>query len=206
MVLSPHSEPDMIRVASTLLAFGLIGGAAPAPVPTHLMPKVDPVCYPLRVGTKCVHQLANGEVAFTVTKVEKVEGGHRVTTEVADGTTNQKYIQAAIVSARGVELVEHAGQAIDPPIAWLKLPHAEGNKWSATWLQSGTKFDFATKGWEEVEVPAGRFRAIKVERVETVGDAVQGTTTYWYSPGLGCIKITGRSPARALKSVSFGKE
>ena len=66
-------------------------------------------------------------------------------------------------------------------------------------------FDFATKGWEMVDVPAGRFRAIKIERAESTDGMALGTTTYWYSPGLGCIKVTGRSPDRALKSFTPGK-
>jgi hypothetical protein len=197
----------MIRFAGLVLLLGFAAGSAAAPVPVHLMPKGDPVCYPLRVGTVCIHQLEGGEVTFRVTKVEKVAGGHRVATEVVDGSNgNFKSRQVVVVSGRGVDLIEHNGQVIDPPVSWLKLPHAENNSWSAKWPQSGTKFDFTTRGWEVVEVPAGRFRAIKVERVESVDGQVQGTTTYWYSPGLGCIKIAGRSPARVLKSVSFGKE
>lgn len=196
----------MIRAAGLMLMFLWVAGSAAAPVPTHLMPTGDPVCYPLRVGTVCVHQLPNGEVTFTVSKVEKVATGYRVTTDVLDGTNNFKSRQVVLASPRGVEILDYNGQTIDPPVAWLKLPHGERNAWSAPWPQSSTKFDFATKGWEVVDVPAGRFRAIKVERVETVDGEVQGTTTYWYSPGLGCIKITGRSPARALKSVTFGKE
>lgn len=196
----------MHRTTGLALLLGMLGVAVAAPVPDHLMLKGDPICYPVRVGDKCVHQLSNGELSFTVTKVEKLADGFRVTSDVADGTTNSNYAQTVIVSPKGVDLVEHAGRKVDPPISWLKMPHAERNSWSATWAPTGVKFDFTAKGWEMVEVPAGRFRAMKVERVESQEGTVQGTTSYWYSPGLGCIKISGRNPARVLKSFTPGKE
>ena len=40
---------------------------------------------------------------------------------------------------------------------------------------------------EENEVPAGKFRAIRVERNSTLDEVTQGST-YWYAPRMGCVK------------------
>ena len=175
-----------------------------APVPTHLMPKDDPICYPLRVGDRLVHQLGDGELIQHVTKVEKVGGGFSVTLEVIDAARKSSHFTTAIVSSRGVQAIEYAGQKLDPPLWWLKLPHAAKNTWKGEWM-GGMTFAFESKEWEEIEVPAGKFRAIRVDRQEIQNGAALGTTTYWYAPGLGCIKIAGRSTARALKSFTPGK-
>jgi len=197
----------MNRASAAAIGFLIVTVAArAAPVPTHLMPKGDPICYPLVVGDKSVHQLANGEITFTVTKVEKLDGRYRVTLDAADSSTNAKYSQTSIVSPLGVELVEHGSLKVEPSIWWLKLPHAENNAWSSIWTPTGTKYNFKTTGWEIVEVPAGRIRAVRVERTESQDGNDLGTTVYWYAPRYGCIKIAGRSPARALKSFTPGKE
>src|SRR5262245_56126829 len=121
----------MIRgLAGLLLAAGL---ALAAPVPTHLMPKGDPICYPLRVGDKCIHQLGEGELVAIVTRVDKGEAGTSVTMNVTDSTRNSSYSQTVIVSDKGVRVTEYAGQKIDPPVWWLKLPHGPKNTWTGSW-------------------------------------------------------------------------
>ena len=191
-----------MRFLLGLLVLVLPLAIAAAPVPTHIMPKDDPVCYPLRVGDRSVFQAGEHEIVYTVTKVEKVESGTRVTNEVFYGEQKITRISIVIVSPRGVQHVEAPGQKLDQPIWWLKLPHE--SKWTGTWPM-GWKYEFETKGWEAIEVPAGKYRAIRVDRKDIWNDADQGTTTYWYAPGLGCIKIAGRSPARVLKSFTPGK-
>lgn len=193
-----------MRFLLGLLVFVLPLAIAAAPVPTHIMPKDDPVCYPLRVGDRWTHQLADSELTGVVTKVEKVEGGSSVTSELTDTTRKNSYFQTVIVSPRGVQVTEYAGQKINPPVWWLKLPHTSKNEWTGTW-PGGLDFEFATKEWEVVEVPAGKFKAIRVDRKELQNGTVLGTTTYWYAPGVGCIKIAGRSPARSMKSFTPGK-
>src|SRR5207248_1316637 len=153
----------------------------------------DPVCYPLRVGDRSVFQTGDSESVSTVTKVENVESGFRVTTETVDVAQKASRSSTVIVSARGVLLVEYAGEKTDPPLWHLKLPHDSKNQWTGT-RPTGWKFELETKGWEQVEVPAGKYRAIRVDRKEIWNDMDRGTTTYWYAPGLGCIKIAGRSP------------
>ena len=194
----------MYRFRFCLLCLLPTAFAPAAPVPTHLIPKEDPICYPRRVGDSWVHQLADSELTGTVTKVEKVDGGTRVTSELKESTRQTSYFVTVIVSPRGVQVIEYAGQKIDPPVWWLKLPHGPKNEWTGTW-PGGLDFAFETKEWEVVEVPAGKFKAIRVERHELQNGTKLGTTTYWYAPGVGCIKIAGRSPARAMKSFTPGK-
>jgi hypothetical protein len=46
----------------------------------------------------------------------------------------------------------------------------------------------SVKGWEDVEVPAGKFRAIRIEREESIGvgshDPRKNAAVYWYVPEL----------------------
>ena len=95
-----------MRFLHGLLVLVLPLAIAAAPVPTHIMPKDDPVCYPLRVGDRSVFQAGEHEIVYTVTKVEKVESGTRVTNEVFYGEQKITRISIVIVSPRGVQHVE----------------------------------------------------------------------------------------------------
>src|SRR5205809_1242554 len=94
----PLRLPMRILHGGILLALPLAMAAA-APVPTHLMPKDDPICYPLRVGDRSVFQAGDSETISTVTKVENVESGIRVTTETLDVAQKTTRSSTVIVSA-----------------------------------------------------------------------------------------------------------
>ena len=62
---------------------------------------------------------------------------------------------------------------------------------------------------EEVEVPAGKFTAIRVESEVSVGSPIpllRFKLTEWYAPGVGLVKMIGRYDnsvaTRVLKSFT----
>ena len=74
-----------------------------------------------------------------------------------------------------------------------RFPMAPGDKWVTSWKQIDHKTKKVTSGggvvrvigWEELNLPAGRFRALKV-KMPVQRDAPRGITHYaWFSPELG---------------------
>jgi hypothetical protein len=177
--------------------------APAAPVPKHLIPKAEepPFCFPTRVGDRFVSVIGERELVVVVTKVQKTEEGFEVTQEYEDGMGGRNHDMTVIASAKGLKVVRYAGRQLDEPLWWLKLPHVANNEWTDTW--AGQTRTHRTMGWEEIEVPAGKIRAIRVERDD--GPQAMRTTTYWYAPGLGCIKWSSGNGGRELKSFTPGK-
>jgi hypothetical protein len=93
----------------------------------------------------------------------------------------------------------------------LKLtPKADG-AWTGAWPyfnQDGLATEehgYTAMGWETVEVPAGKFRAIRVE-CECKSDDGTRRITRWYAPGLGCVKWSDRNGGSVRKSYTPGRE
>jgi hypothetical protein len=198
-------HPRLVRTALLALAVSAVVSVLPAapaaPVPKHLMPKDEPVCFPTRVGDRLVSVIGKQEIVIVVTKVEKVEDGLEVTQEHEDATGNRTHDMTVVASAKGLKVVRYSGRELDPPLWWLKLPHVANNEWTDTW---GTQVRaHRTLGWEEVEVPAGKIRAMRVERDDD--SSGMNKTTYWYAPGLGCIKWSSGNLGRELTGFTPGK-
>ncbi|MBA4066154.1 MAG: hypothetical protein C0501_21040 [Isosphaera sp.] len=174
----------------------LVASAPAAPVPTHLMPKADPLYFPTRVGAGWVYVTDTGkELRRGVTAVKDGDGGKVVTT--ADDTFGNA---DWLVSEKGLWMTGMAGRACDPPTLMLKLPHAAGATWQAAGC-GGQKGAFAAHGPDEVEVPAGKFRAVRVEIEWNPNTKV----TFWFAPGVGVVKNAG-TIRMGLKSFTPGKE
>ncbi|MBX9623939.1 MAG: hypothetical protein K2X82_09005 [Gemmataceae bacterium] len=194
----------MPRLLAVLVVPVVLAAAPAAPVPEHIREAAGPY-YPTAVGTKLVYALTTGEVADVVTAVERVPGGLLVTTrtcwpdgtEVARGTVR--------VTAKGLFEVAEGGQEHDPPRCLLELPSRAGRQWDLLRIGRDGRIDhqFAVTagGIEEVEVPAGRFRAARVD-AECWGVPI----TCWYAPKVGLVRMDlSGGTGRALKSVTPGK-
>lgn len=121
-------------------------------------------------------------------------GGIRVATRAGD-TTTESVFRAPGEMASGV-LGDRARGTMEPALSVTPFPLAEGK----TWSQKVIRIDPATnerremlvtgkvRGWETVKVPAGEFKALKVERTLYLGDhdsfrgATQRTEIEWYAP------------------------
>jgi hypothetical protein len=198
----------VIRSRLSLAAFAAIcaavaalpGGMHAAPVPKHLMPKDEPYFFPTRVGDRLVSDWNGRELVVVVAAVEKVEGGLKVTQEFEEPTGN-RHDQTVIVSAKGVQVIRYAGNDLNPPAWWLMLPHVAENSWTDKW-GTQTRY-YKTIEWEELELPLGKVRAIRVERADD--EQATSKTTYWWAPGLGMVKWSSGQSGRELKSFTPGK-
>ncbi len=207
MIRSTLTATVLFGVAVGLLSLSITPTTA-APVPKHLMPKEDAVCFATRVGDRMVSTLGDQELTCVITKVEKTDAGLMVTQEYEDAQGNRPD-QVVVASAKGIHVVEYAGKKLNPTFWWLKLPHLANNTWKEKWMNF-QDWEFKTMEWEEVAVPAGKIRAIRVDRTETpLGQMAPGgvatMTTYWFAPGMGCIKWASKDRSRVLKSFTPGK-
>lgn len=117
-------------------------------------------------------------------------------------------------------LNDRARGALQPPLEVMPFPLEPGKRWSQTVRRQDpvtnelrdVHVDGRVVGWETVRVPAGEYRALKVERRMRLGDWDQfrGETwraeTEWYAPEVnGPVKITvfEEYPERRFSMWSF---
>ena len=191
----------------TLLAFWLSAESAPR--------KGDdkPILYlPTTVGDKRVLESTwNGksdESTEWITAVE-TKGGMTVVsfTREEGGPTMYQYG----ASSDGMFRVSSGDVVYDPPYRLLKLPPKEGETWEAVRPATGGEpaqiFKYTTGKEEEVETPAGKFKAVRVE-METVLNKAIMRTTYWHAPVAGMVKIVTHDKrgdrVQVLKSFTPG--
>jgi hypothetical protein len=183
-----------------------------APVPKE---GEKPILYlPTKEGTKLVYETKVGdeggrEYTETVAKAEAKGGSHRVTLEQVSGKTTRRTVFE--VSATGVARIAVDEKDLTTPVPVLKIPAKAGDKWTA----NGDRDTYKVGKEEEVEVPAGKFKAIPVESERAVkgpgGRAVTMKTTTWYAPDVGEVKRVGKNlfnqeVTTVLKSITPGKE
>lgn len=95
-----------------------------------------------------------------------------------------------------------------PPVPRVIFPlepgtkvHWEGRLKVAT-VNRPIVFDGEVVGWEEVDVPAGKFHCIRVHYHEKRGDEVIDEDA-WYASGVGQVKYDGGQYIKLLKSYSI---
>jgi len=184
----------------------LIAASLAAPVPKD---KPAEPLMPVTVGTKRVLEITRGtfvsEMVEEVTKVAEKDGVYTIAVS-----------SAAVMRTLGAKppfpfLFEYAVSAttvadtrFDPPRTIFDTTVKAGESWK---YESKGKVvtTFTVSKEEEVEVPAGKFKAIPViEETEKLGKI-----TRWYAPGVGMVKEDkegfGKS-VTVLKSITPGKE
>jgi hypothetical protein len=188
-----------VFAAGALCALALARGTA-APVPEHLFPKREPLFFSVRPGDAFVLVHKGQEYTARIASAERTEGGYKVvqTGKRADGST---FEQTLIVSHEGVRTIRYDGRDYDEPHVWLRVPHVANNKW--TTKQGSTTYHYRTADWEEIEVPYGKVRALRVERTRD-GERDVSAVYYW-AHGLGCVKWTYGADGRELKSYTPAK-
>jgi hypothetical protein len=167
-----------------------------APVPKA--EKTDELYFPIQIGAKRVLVGPGRTETITVTKVEEKDGKYTVTVETSfDELPGRKRSYDYEVSKDGLFQKTEDGKTH----TLLKLPYKEGTTWTSDNVKPGDKLTYTVGKQEEVEVPAGKYKAIGVEVVlEELGGETK-KTTYWYAAGIGLIK-EGRNE---LKEFTPGK-
>lgn len=198
----------MGRTLAALFAIAL------AALPVSAAPNVkvqpaDPPFFPTRVGTTWVYQIRGGERTEVITGSETADG---VTTLTIGPWVGGPTIKTLVVSATEVRTVAVELGPVDPPLLVLRFPPKPGDSWEfRTQTPAGLSVGKKTVGeLEEVEVPASKFKAFRLETVGTIGKQPKDTQVDWYAPGVGLVKSSygsgGRTGGWQLKSFTLGKE
>jgi hypothetical protein len=114
------------------------------------------------------------------------------------------------VSVQGVVSIFDGREDINPPVPLLKLPANAGDTWTVGPRENrrGPVAGHTCKviGEEVVEVPAGKFTAIRVDSVYPA-DGADSTVSRWFAPNVGLVKMDngGGSRTAVLKSFTPGK-
>jgi hypothetical protein len=196
------------RVVGPILLI-VFGAVAAIPAAPRLKERTDLSYFPTEVGTQWVYEAGNIEVTRFVRQAEKVDGATLITIGQVNTRKPPHIIQRLRVSNQGIFEVENYLGEVDPPRCLLRLPHRTGSRWGYNRRKDTTALWFddeeATAHEEEVVVPAGRFRAIRVESQHRKGGKPEETHAIWYAPGVGPVKCTaGSSPPMLLKCFGVG--
>jgi hypothetical protein len=155
--------------------------------------------FPTKEGATLVYETrVGGQVRGTytdvVTKVETKDGALHVTV-THDRPGAPPAAATVAVTAEGVFRVADNGEAREKLLPILKTPPKVGTKWEG----SGGQYEVTKE--EEVEVPAGKFKAVRVET--TAG----GRATLWFAPAVGLVKVvSGKGDVvQILKEFKPGK-
>jgi hypothetical protein len=149
--------------------------------------------YPLKVGNKWHYlvELGNGRKVvflYQIVKIENVDGKRRARVEmVVNGEV--KGTEHIGVDGAGVFRYRINEQPISPPACLLKYPVKEGETWTTETKVGDQPVTMSAKTGihEEVQVPAGKYRAISV-KTDRTENGIPVRVTSWFAPDVGMIK------------------
>jgi hypothetical protein len=159
-------------------------------------PKTTADYFPLKVGyTWTYRNTEEGGYTWKVLAEEPQQGAPpRYQVESLSGVKiHQLYSKAdGWVLLHSEDYIEHEGlkATYDPPKHVLPDPLVAGKKWEWTGkdpTQVEQHETYRTVAFENVSVPAGKFRAMKVVTEISAG-ATPKTRTDWYADGVGLVK------------------
>jgi len=167
------------------------------------------------IGTDDKGQPDEGEVTNIVTAVATTDAGTVVTLShrhegslyAATDTylLSEKGLFTIGTSMTGPDVKGERRWEIDPPACLLKLPHEEGTEWEFHCTAQpgglvGVHATNAARAPEDVVVPAGTYRAVRVEQRGTT-NGKETTATFWYAPEIGLVKMVSEGVVQELKLV-----
>jgi hypothetical protein len=152
-----------------------------------------PSYYPLEVGTKWEYDLTiNGNVLQMNSKIVRTEKIDDVPLAVLEAEIGGKATATEHLrqTAKGLLRYRTNQFVADPPLILLPSPVKPGDKWGGAFMVGESKAKYAAQVQEEtVEVPAGKFKTLRVAIVlEQDGKIIN--TTYWFAQNVGFVKQT----------------
>jgi hypothetical protein len=151
--------------------------------------------FPTKLGTKWIYKwkalddrYSDREAVEVISKVTEEDGAKIVTlSEIINGFNIHRgqwkvSTEGLLFSSRGIN-----DQGKFSPMAFLKLPHSDGQKWDMGCI---TPQLMCAKGPERVKVTAGEFDAIRVEQYydENGLKNKQCVCKIWFAPEVGIVK------------------
>lgn len=180
----------------SLLAVIITTTVIAAPVPKT--DKTDELYFPVQVGAKRVLVGPGRTETMSVTKVEEKDGKYTVTVEWSFvELPGRKHCDVYEVSKDGLFKKMEGGKTS----VLLKVPYKEGTTWTSDDVKPGDKLTYTVGKQKEVEVPAGKYKAIGVEVVLEQSGGETKKSISWYAAGIGLIK----EGANELKEFTPGQ-
>jgi hypothetical protein len=152
--------------------------------------------FPLAVGSKWryelyINQTKQKGAGSQIAKVETIKGVKLARHESSeDMYPEQIAVQYLSANEKGVFRHITNGLELDPPVCVLKYPIKENESWQSTTTVGGKQVttQCSVGQWEEIKVPAGKFKAIPVDvSVKELPD-VKGK--FWYAANVGIVMQT----------------
>lgn len=183
----------MLVSACCLLTTSIAAQRSKAPVRDY---------FPMRIGDSWKYRstVSDSEYTVKVLSAEKqADGTMRYLLEKLAGVKIHNWYSKTNgwVLMHREAYPEHEGLEIkyEPGRQYLKNPLVAGAKWN--WSGKSTTLNDTQEsnqviGPEMVEVPAGKFRAMKLISKVAEGAAVK-TITYWYADGVGLVKYVTKA-------------
>jgi len=188
--------------------------APAAPVPTHLLPKDPPLFQPIRKGAEWVYEGGGRTFTLSVTATERDEKSEATVITISQPLKGGKEVrvQKLAVSRRGILWLENSSGSYDTPYWLLKAPVRPKEEWAFTTSGPGianAKGTMTVAGVEDVQVPAGKFSAVRVEqKVTVIGTGgvpdFDFSQTFWYAPDVGLVKWVCGEAGSVLKEFTPG--
>jgi hypothetical protein len=178
--------------------------AATAPVPRDAQkPRID--YFPTQVGSKWVYKNTENpdwERTNVITSADEKNGAMiiRVGTQAEDGTVEHR--ETWKLSPSGLFQCHESREDEEAPTRYLKFPIQVGDKWDCR-CTGGTMGVATCMGCEEVEVPAGRFKAVKVVARWKTQNIGGGEARVWFVLGIGLVKCDWGDGGAATVLHSF---
>ena len=141
--------------------------------------------FPLKEGTVWTYETVSGR-GFVKRVLGTDRVGEAACTLVQLGETEKHWLTA---QKDGVRVHRSKGMTYDTPLLLFKFPLKAGDRWDgeAGSSEGAYRYDFSNGGEEDVEVPAGKFRAYRIDWTMTRGETrVRGKT--WLARGVGSVK------------------
>jgi hypothetical protein len=169
-----------------LLSWGVLGAPRKAVPP--------PACYfPSTVGDKLVYEEKVGDQSWDyvveVTEARQKGAALIVSVRSASLDNGTHALYGFEVSDKGVFMVATGDVVLESPQCALPLPIQKGATWETNWTLDGETFTMKSTiaDEEEVEVPAGKFRCVRIESKYVI-KGVSYTGTVWDAPRCWTVK------------------
>ncbi|MBI2900421.1 MAG: hypothetical protein HYY17_09555 [Planctomycetes bacterium] len=143
--------------------------------------------FPVKAGAKWTYAAGEEEVTVTVEGPAKVgEKECHVFKREWKGGSSKEFFS---VTDQGVFLVrleaDRNTEFPDNPVPRMKFGTKKGETW--TWKFEQQEGTYENQGEEEIEVPAGKFKAWKIHVVAQAGE-MKYVTTRWFAAGVGLVR------------------
>ncbi|MBI2900373.1 MAG: hypothetical protein HYY17_09315 [Planctomycetes bacterium] len=170
--------------------------------------------FPLQEGHSWTYTgTFNGRDLKIVQKVTKKEKVGDVECFVLMTTpSSNKEGEHVVVTKTGVWRHRYRGEDLVPPVEFLRFPVKAGHKWDTKYTsklgggETEVKGSFEVVAEEDLEVPAGRFKAFKVAVDMKIGDQ-SSKSAIWFAKDVGIVQQSFTLPAGevVVKLAKFEK-